>query len=118
MTLMIPCTEVAEHQCLLEGKVRNSEPPMLTVFLHSIKLKLTKLDFCRAVLFLLFCSWTEVTKQLLFWPQCQVVPGGGAQLSPAQTSWGQSQSPSGLMSLTCSKGGREKQQQQHQVQTH
>lgn len=76
MTLMIPCTEVAEHQCLLEGKVRNSEPPMLTVFLHSIKLKLTKLDFCRAVLFLLFCSWTEVTKQLLFCPQCQVVPGG------------------------------------------
>lgn len=95
------------------GKSSNSESPVLTVSWHSNKLKLIRLDFCKAVLLLLFCSWSEVTKQLLSCPQCQVLPGGehsSHQLRPTALQ--------GCTSLTCSKGGREKQQQQHQVQTH
>lgn len=91
---------------------------MLIVFLHSIKLKCIKLDFCRAILFPLFCSWTEVTKQLLFCPQCQVVPGGEHSFHLLRPLGVSPRALQGCMSLTCSKGGREKQQQQHQVQTH
>lgn len=86
----------------------------LTVFLRSVKSKHIKIDFCRAVLLLLFCSWSEVTRQLLFCPQCQVVPGGEHSshlLIPLGLS---PRALQGCSSLTCSKGGREK----HQVQTH
>lgn len=62
------------------GKGSNSEPPMLTVFLHSTKLKLSQFDFCRAVL-LLFGSWSEVTKQLLFCPRAGWCLEGSTTLS-------------------------------------
>lgn len=109
----IPCSEVAGEQCLLEGKGSNSEPPMLTVFLRCIKLKLTKLDFCRAVLLPLFCSWCKVTKQLLF---CRVMPAGEHSSHLLRPLGVSPRAFQGCSSLTCSKGGREK--QQHQVQTH
>lgn len=99
------------------GKGSNSGPPMLTVFLCSIKSKLIKL-FCRAVSLLLFCSWSKVTKQLLFCPQgrwCLEGERSSHLLRPLGVS---PRALQGCTSLTCSKGGGETQQQQHQVQTH
>lgn len=113
-----PCSEVQESRVCWRGKGSSSEPPMLTVFLHSIKLKLSKLDLCRALLFLLFCSWSEVRQQLLLCPHGQVVPGGEHSSHLLRPLGVSAKALQGCASLTCSKGGTEKQQQQHQVQTH